>query len=35
MGVGGKGFQGNQTEEEGLVNQADTSDEEDSSFDLI
>jgi len=33
--VGGKGFQGNQTEEEGLVNRTDTSDEEDSSFDLI
>ena len=33
--VGGKGFQGNQTEEEGLVNRSDSSDEEDSSFDLI
>ena len=33
--VGGKNFQGNQTEEEGLVNRTDSSDEEDSSFDLI
>lgn len=33
--VGEKGNQGNLIEEEGLVNRTDTSDEEDSSFDLI
>jgi len=33
--VGEKGHQGNLIEEEGLVNRTDTSDEEDSSFDLI
>ena len=33
--VGEKGHQGNLIEEEGLVSRTDTSDEEDSSFDLI